>query len=161
MTTFFAELDSVLGTLALTATSAGLSGVHLPGHRHGPAVEAGRRREPERFVDVVAQLEEYLAGRRTAFDLELDPSAGTPFQRRVWAALDEIPYGATESYGALASRVGAPAAVRAVGAANARNPLSIVRPCHRVVGADGSLTGYGGGLPAKRALLALESGVLA
>lgn len=159
MTTFFAELPSVLGTLTLTATQAGLSGVYLPEHRHGPPSRVGWTDHPERLADAATQLEQYLAGERTTFDLALAPSAGTPFQSRVWAALETIPYGETVSYGELAARVGAHAAVRAVGAANGRNPLSIVRPCHRVVGADGSLTGYGGGLPAKRALLELEAGV--
>ena len=101
------------------------------------------------------QLREYFTGRRTAFDLPLDP-AGTAFQRQVWFALADIPYGQTVSYGQVAEAVGHPTGFRAVGAANGRNPIAIVLPCHRVIGADGSLTGYGGGLPLKRALLALE-----
>ncbi len=161
MRTSYSELRSPVGTLTLTATDAGLSGVYLPDHRHGPPSRAGWLHDPTRLAGAAAQLEEYFAGVRTAFDLELAPGPGTPFQQRVWRALDEIPYGTTESYGALAARIAAPAAVRAVGAANGRNPLSIVRPCHRVVGASGALTGYGGGLPAKRALLALEAGVAA
>lgn len=101
------------------------------------------------------QLEEYFAGTRTRFDLRFD-AQGTDFQRRVWDALDGIPYGDVISYAELARRIGSPAAVRAVGAANGRNPLSIVRPCHRVIGANGSLTGFGGGLPAKQWLLTHE-----
>ncbi|MCA9677318.1 MAG: methylated-DNA--[protein]-cysteine S-methyltransferase, partial [Myxococcales bacterium] len=107
--------------------------------------------------DVRAQLAAYLDGARRAFDVPLAP-AGTPFQLAVWDALLAIPYGATESYGALARRLGRPHAARAVGAANGQNPISIIVPCHRVIGADGSLTGYGGGLPAKRWLLAHEQG---
>lgn len=104
---------------------------------------------------VVSQLDEYFAGERTDFDLVLVPR-GTPFQLAVWNELQRIPYGATISYGALAKRIGKPDAVRAVGAANGANPIPIVIPCHRVIGANGSLTGYGGGLPIKRALLEIE-----
>ncbi len=104
-----------------------------------------------------AQLEEYFAGTRRAFELPLAPR-GTPFQRRVWDALLALAYGETTSYGALACAIGQPQAVRAVGTANGANPLPIVIPCHRVIGADGSLTGYGGSLPVKRWLLALERG---
>lgn len=103
----------------------------------------------------VRQLEEYFAGRRHRFDLPL-ASSGTPFQETVWAALMDIPWGETRTYGELAASIGRPTASRAVGAANGRNPISIIRPCHRVIGADGSLTGYGGGLPAKRWLLEIE-----
>jgi methylated-DNA-[protein]-cysteine S-methyltransferase len=110
----------------------------------------------DRAVD---QLEAYFAGERTSFDLPLAPE-GTPFQRRVWDALQTIPYGATVSYRDIAERIGAPKAVRAVGAANGRNPLPIVVPCHRVIGSDGSLTGFAGGLDTKRRLLALESPTL-
>lgn len=161
MTIFYREVPSRLGTFTLTATERGLHGVGLPEHRDGPPSHAGWVHDPARLAEAASQLEEYLAGERTTFALELDRPAGTPFQQRVWEALHEIPYGRTESYGALAARIGAPRAVRAVGAANGRNPLAIVCPCHRVVGADGSLTGYGGGLPTKRALLALETGVAA
>ncbi|HEY8022769.1 MAG TPA: methylated-DNA--[protein]-cysteine S-methyltransferase [Thermoanaerobaculia bacterium] len=124
------------------------------------AAARGQRlvREPGRcptLAIVAAQLAEYFAGRRRDFDLELDPP-GTPFQRQVWGELARIPYGATVSYGELARRVGRPNASRAVGAANGANPIPIVLPCHRVIGSDGSLTGYGGGLPIKRALLSLE-----
>jgi len=113
--------------------------------RDGPVREAAR------------QLEAYFARGRTDFDVRLDPR-GTPFQQRVWQELQKIPYGETVSYGELAKRIGQPSAARAVGAANGANPIPIIIPCHRAVGADGSLTGFGGGLPVKRKLLALESG---
>jgi methylated-DNA-[protein]-cysteine S-methyltransferase len=109
------------------------------------------------FDDVVTQLQEYFAGTRRQFDLPLAPE-GTPFQQRVWRALLEIPYGETISYGELAGQIGQRNASRAVGLANGSNPLSIVIPCHRVIGANGKLTGYGGGLPNKERLLALERG---
>ena len=113
--------------------------------------------DPEALAPVVRQLEEYFAGERRTFDLALAPG-GTPFQAQVWAELCRIPYGETLSYLQLAQRIGNPRAVRAVGLANGSNPIAIVIPCHRVIGADGSLTGYGGGLPTKRWLLGLESG---
>jgi len=158
MTIMYTRLTtSALGVLTLTATEAGLAGIYLEAHRHAPTDRSAWIRDPAPLESAVAQLTEYLAGRRRAFDLPLAPPAGTPFQRRVWAALEVIAYGTTTTYGALAAALGVPRAVRAVGAANGRNPLSIVRPCHRVVGVDGALTGYGGGLEAKRALLALEA----
>jgi methylated-DNA-[protein]-cysteine S-methyltransferase len=126
---------------------------------------AGRDRfDPEsigggpRCEGVVRQLAEYFAGERTAFDLPLDPE-GTEFQRDVWRALTEIPYGERSSYSDIARRIGRPEAVRAVGAANGANPIAVVIPCHRVIGRDGSLTGYGAGLPIKRWLLDFESGL--
>ena len=113
--------------------------------------------EPHPLVDeTVRQLREYFAGERWRFDLPLDLT-GTPFQTRVWRALEQIPYGETRSYRDIAEGIGAPAAVRAVGAANGANPIAIIVPCHRVVGAGGKLTGYGGGLPLKQSLLALEA----
>lgn len=158
MTTTYAELvTDELGLLTLTATRDGLSGVYLEDHRYAPTDRRAWVHDPDALAAPAEQLEEFLAGARTAFDLPLATAAGTPFQRRVWAALEAIPYATTTTYGALAAQLGVPRAVRAVGAANGRNPLSIVRPCHRVVGASGALTGYGGGLPAKRALLALEA----
>lgn len=158
MTTSYAGLPTAtLGLLTLTASEAGLTGLYLEDHRHAPADRSAWRHDPAVLGDAVLQVEQYLAGERRAFDLPLAPAVGTAFQRRVWAALEAIPYGTTTTYGTLAAALGLPRAVRAVGAANGRNPLSIVRPCHRVLGADGTLTGYGGGLPAKRALLALEA----
>ncbi len=115
----------------------------------------GAERHPVRCEEVTRQLSEYLAGRRRSFSLSVDPG-GTDFQRRVWAAVGEIPYGRTSTYGAVAERLGDPKTVRAVGRANGANPIPIVIPCHRVVGADGNLVGYGGGLPLKSALLELE-----
>ncbi|MBW4718017.1 methylated-DNA--[protein]-cysteine S-methyltransferase [Saccharothrix sp. SC076] len=126
-------------------------------HRHRPALETFGERDPGPFGDVVAQLEEFFAGKRTEFDLPLT-MAGTPFQRTVWEELKAIPFGETVSYGELAARIGRPTASRAVGLANGKNPISIIVPCHRVVGSTGSLTGYGGGIERKRLLLAFETG---
>ena len=153
---YYTHCDSPVGTLLLMAGDKALTGIHFPGGRQ-PEIEAGWRERPDHPVLRAAtrQLEEYFAGRRRTFDLPLAPE-GTPFQRDVWKALRAIPYGETQSYGDIARRIGRPKAVRAVGAANGANPISIVVPCHRVIGADGSLTGYGGGLPRKKKLLALE-----
>lgn len=112
-------------------------------------------RDEARCAEAVRQLDEYFHGSRTRFELKLAPK-GTEFQRAVWHALEEVPYGQTVTYGEIARRIGKPSAVRAVGAANGANPIPIVVPCHRVVGADGTLTGYGGGLDIKRALLTIE-----
>jgi methylated-DNA-[protein]-cysteine S-methyltransferase len=132
-----------------------LSGLYMTDQRHRPSDEAFGPEDPAPFGDVITQLAEYFDGTRTAFDLPLDP-IGTPFQRTVWRALVEIPYGETVTYGELAQRLGRPSAARAVGLANGRNPIGIIVPCHRVVGANGDLTGYGGGLERKRHLLDLE-----
>jgi len=148
-------LSTPIGDLLLTARDDGaLATVHLPG-RH-PDPPPGRR-DDAALAEPRRQLAEYFAGERPAFDLPLHP-AGGPFELRVWAALLEIPYGETTSYGELARRLGAPGSARAVGAANGRNPLAVVVPCHRVIGASGALTGYAGGLDRKRALLDLEAG---
>jgi methylated-DNA-[protein]-cysteine S-methyltransferase len=120
------------------------------------SVPAGARHEPEAFGDVEAQLDAYFAGELTEFDVPLAP-AGSGFQLAVWAALTRIPYGETASYGEVAAEVGRPDAVRAVGSTNGRNPIAVIIPCHRVIGADGTLVGYGGGLPRKRLLLELEA----
>lgn len=146
---------SPLGPLRLVAGAAGLRGLYFQQHRHAPAVCEDWVPDAGAFAEVVEQLDDYLAGGRRTFDLPLDP-VGTPWQRRVWDALQDIPYGTTASYGELAATLGAPKASRAVGLANGRNPISIVVPCHRVVGADGRLTGYGGGLARKEHLLGLE-----
>jgi len=153
---YFTEMDSPLGILTLQGTERGLTGIYMQDHRHGPG-EFGRR-DDGRFAGARAQLAEYFAGRRKAFTVKVDREAlgGTDFQRRVWDGLEAIPYGDTISYGELALRIGRPAAVRAVGLANGRNPLSIIVPCHRVIGANGKLTGYGGGMERKRWLLELE-----
>jgi methylated-DNA-[protein]-cysteine S-methyltransferase len=154
-TVFFSELESPLGPLLLSASEAGLTGVFMVRHKYGPERGPLWERDDARLAGARAQLEEYFAGARREFSLPLAPQ-GTPFQQRVWAELARIPFGVTVSYQELARRIGAPTASRAVGAANGRNPLSIIVPCHRVVGADGSLTGYGGGEERKRWLLAFE-----
>jgi methylated-DNA-[protein]-cysteine S-methyltransferase len=152
MTTFTIN-DSPVGLLLLTTDGAGLTGLHFPPHD----VDASWERDDPAFTDVARQLDEYFAGTRTQFDIPLHPT-GTPFQLKVWEQLREIPYGETISYGALARRLASPNASRAVGLANGRNPIAIIIPCHRVIGANGSLTGYGGGLDRKRFLLGLEVG---
>lgn len=153
---------SPLGELTLVASENGLRELTWPDRSSGRAPAEGPLigDEPAQvaavFDDVVSQLDEYFAGERLDFDLPLDP-VGTEFQLRAWDALRLIPYGETRTYGEQARRIGSPTAVRAVGAANGRNPISIIVPCHRVVGSDGSLTGFGGGLDAKRYLLDLEA----
>jgi methylated-DNA-[protein]-cysteine S-methyltransferase len=132
-----------------------LAGIYMEQHRHGPEVDPSWAKDAAAFGEVARQLDEYFDGSRTTFDLPLAP-AGTPFQRRVWDELARIPRGTTVTYGELAARVGHPGASRAVGAAVGRNPISIVVPCHRVVGADATLTGYAGGVERKASLLALE-----
>ena len=155
MTTIeFTTMDSPIGELLLISNGHALTGVHTDADvdRLGDSVE---RRDDGVLRAAAAQLEAYFAGNRTGFDVPIEPR-GTPFQLRVWRALRDIPYGATVGYGELAGRVGNARAARAVGLANARNPIAVIVPCHRVVGADGSLTGYAGGLERKRRLLDLE-----
>jgi methylated-DNA-[protein]-cysteine S-methyltransferase len=155
MSTRYLHLDSPIGILTLAADDAGLRRIDFPPPRPPPAGADWQEGSNAVLEQACAQLREYFAGTRRTFDLPLSP-LGTPFQREVWTALAAIPYGDTWSYRDLAARVGRPAAMRAVGAANGRNPLPIVLPCHRVIGADGSLTGFGGGLPTKAFLLRLE-----
>jgi len=156
VTIFHRRIASPVGPLTVAASDDGLHAIEFTSNRHPVRRDAGWREGDHPLLRrAQAQLDEYFAGVRRAFDLPLAPR-GTPFQREVWLALASIPYGATLSYAQLAARVGRPAAMRAVGAANGRNPLPIVLPCHRVIGADGSLTGFGGGLPTKRFLLELE-----
>jgi methylated-DNA-[protein]-cysteine S-methyltransferase len=153
-------VDSPIGPLTVVAADAWLTGLYMDAQRYRPGDEvAGQPGNPEAepFASAADQLAAYFAGQLTEFDLPLAP-AGTQFQQAVWAALRQIPYGETWSYGQLASKIGNPAAVRAIGLANGRNPIAVVVPCHRVIGADGSLTGYGGGLDRKRFLLDLEAG---
>lgn len=151
----FRRLDSPVGTLTVAATDAGLHALEFPQNRH-PADRHGWKEGDHALIDLAArQLGEYFSAARRTFDLPLAPR-GTDFQRTVWMSLARIGYGETISYAQLAERIGKPTAMRAVGAANGRNPLPIVLPCHRVIGADGSLTGFGGGLPTKHFLLALE-----
>ena len=156
-------IDSVLGPLTIVAEDGQIRCLYMDLQRHRPGDdELGepepRGRDAAPFHAAADQLDAYFEGERTTFDLPLAP-VGSEFQQRVWAALQEIPYGQTESYGELAERIGSPGAARAVGLANGKNPIGILIPCHRVVGADGSLTGYGGGLDRKRQLLDLELAV--
>jgi methylated-DNA-[protein]-cysteine S-methyltransferase len=157
MTTLYTELKSPLGTLLLTAEDGALTGVHFPGQKHDRPRQPDWQRDDDHPVlaGARAQLDEYFDGRRTAFDLPLAPR-GTPFQQAVWQALLAVPFGATSTYGAIAAAIRRPSAVRAVGAAIGANPIGIVVPCHRIIGRDGSLTGYAGGLDRKAKLLALE-----
>jgi methylated-DNA-[protein]-cysteine S-methyltransferase len=152
-------VDSPVGPLTLTSDGAALTALYLPEDRRPPAPEALGEREPDAPVFVAAreQLGAYFAGRQTDFELPLR-ATGTDFQHRVWDELRRIGYGETITYTELAERVGKPTAARAVGAANGRNPLAIIVPCHRVIGASGQLTGYAGGLECKRYLLELEQG---
>ncbi len=153
----FTTWQSPLGAMTLAATTRGLSGVWFDGQRHGPDTLSWRSDAAHPLLQLaIQQLDEYFAGQRTTFSLPLDLKAGTPFQQQVWHALVGIAPGSTTSYGHLSAAIGKPAAVRALGAAVGRNPVSIVVPCHRVLGADGSLTGYAGGLERKTALLSLE-----
>ncbi|MGW3495206.1 methylated-DNA--[protein]-cysteine S-methyltransferase [Streptomyces sp. NPDC001020] len=161
-------IDSPYGPLTLVATDGVLSGLYMESQRHRPPEEsfgmgvAPRERsrasdDDTPFGEVIDQLEAYFTGELKEFSLELRLD-GTPFQRRVWEQLRLIPYGETRSYGELAEALGSPSASRAVGLANGKNPIGIIVPCHRVVGANGSLTGYGGGLDRKKRLLDFESG---
>ena len=150
----FHTIDSPIGRLLLTGDAHGLTGLHMEPFD----IDPGWRADPAAFADAEAQLREYFAGGLTAFDLPLAP-CGTPFQRDVWEKLREIPYGETATYGEIAAAIGKPWASRAVGAANGRNPIAVIVPCHRVIGANGTLTGYAGGLERKRKLLELEAGI--
>jgi len=157
-----AVIDSPIGPLTLIAENGRLAGVHMEIARYEPVAaalgDAVDCAEEALLAGAARQLDAYFDGELTAFDLPLTLD-GSQFQRTVWAALQDIPYGETISYGELARRIGQPSASRAVGLANGRNPVSIVVPCHRVIGADGSLTGYGGGMDRKRFLLGLEQRV--
>lgn len=155
--TTHAEVGSPIGPLTLVARDGALSGVYMAEHARRPdAATFGERAPSACLEEAQRQLAEYFAGERTAFDLPTR-AAGTAFQHRVWQALTRIPYGQTRTYGQLAAELGGPTLTRAVGTANALNPLSVVVPCHRVVGADGGLTGFAGGLGRKRFLLDLEA----
>lgn len=153
----YAVVDSPIGPLLLAGRDRTLEVLWFMHGRRPPTLDPSWIHDAHAFADVGRQLTEYFAGRRTAFDVAVEPQ-GTEFQRRVWGALQTIPYGETLSYGELARRLGDVKAVRAVGLANGANPIAIVIPCHRVIGANGSLVGFGGGLPTKRALLDLEQG---
>ncbi|MDT5143920.1 MAG: methylated-DNA-[protein]-cysteine S-methyltransferase [Mycobacterium sp.] len=150
----YRTIDSPIGPLALAGRGRVLTNLRMVHETHEPN-RTGWVPDDRAFPEVVDQLGAYFAGKRTDFDLELG-LAGSEFQRRVWRALLTIPYGETRSYGQVAEQIGASGAARAVGLANGRNPIAIIVPCHRVIGASGSLTGYGGGLDRKRSLLELE-----
>ncbi len=152
---YYSYVPSPIGRLLVTAEGTLLTGLYMRGHKGRPAPQPDWRRADEPFDAVRRQLEEYFAGRRQEFDLPWR-MAGTSFQQLVWDALVRIPFGTTITYAQLAARIGRPGAARAVGHANSRNPISIIVPCHRVIGADGALAGYAGGLEKKRWLLDLE-----
>ena len=159
--TCYTEMESSIGTLVLAGDAdgsrlRGLRLIWLPGGSGKFRPEPNWAKDAKPFAETTRQLREYLAGKRDEFDLPLAPD-GTAFQQEVWRAVAAIPYGETRSYGEIARQIGKADAVRAVGAANGQNPLPIVIPCHRVIGSDGRLTGYGGGLPLKKRLLELES----
>jgi len=150
-------IDSPYGPLTLVATDGVLSGLYMTDQRHRPPEETFGDPDDTPFTETIDELRAYFAGELKEFSVQLHLD-GTPFQRSVWAQLQKIPYGETRSYGELADALGNPNASRAVGLANGKNPLGIIVPCHRVVGANGSLTGYGGGLERKRQLLDFERG---
>jgi len=153
---YYTYLDTPIDPLLLVSDGTALTKLYMQTHRHATEVQPEWRRNDALFVDAISQLRAYFAGEKQSFDLPLKLE-GTAFQQRVWQALQEIPYGETCSYKDIALRIGAAAAVRAVGLANGRNPISIIVPCHRVIGTNGTLTGYGGGLPRKRWLLQHEA----
>jgi methylated-DNA-[protein]-cysteine S-methyltransferase len=159
-TLWHTTVTSPIGDLLLLSDGIALRGLWMQGGPRPLPLDASWVRSDGPFAEVTAQLTQYFAGVRTVFDVPLVLD-GTAFQRRVWGALQDIAYGTTISYGELARRIGQPSASRAVGLANGRNPVSVIVPCHRVIGADGALTGYGGGLERKQLLLGLEAGVTA
>ncbi|MCX2184678.1 methylated-DNA--[protein]-cysteine S-methyltransferase [Streptomyces sp. SKN60] len=150
-------VDSPYDLLTLVAVDGVLSRMYMTDQRHRPPEETFGEPDPRPFTEAVRQLDAYFAGELTEFDLPLH-LVGTPFQLRVWEQLRLIPYGETRTYGELADALGSPGASRAVGLANGKNPVTIIVPCHRVIGSGGNLTGYGGGLARKQRLLAFESG---
>ncbi|MBI3711374.1 MAG: methylated-DNA--[protein]-cysteine S-methyltransferase [Burkholderiales bacterium] len=153
----YLTIPSRLGTLRLLATDKGVAGVYFEQHKH-MRPDSDSRYDPASTLlqEAARQISDYLAGHRQHFDLPLDMGLATPFQHQVWQALQTIPYGSTISYKQLAEKIKNPKAVRAVGAANGRNPLSMIIPCHRVIAASGDLHGYAGGLERKRVLLEME-----
>jgi methylated-DNA-[protein]-cysteine S-methyltransferase len=151
----YAYLETSIGSLLLTASDSGLHSVQFPQNGHPATPDPDWQKDASLLQEPIRQLRAYFAGQFETFDLALAPQ-GTPFQQKVWVELCRIPYGETISYGELAKRIGNPNASRAVGLANGSNPIPIIIPCHRVIGSNGKLTGYGGGLPIKEKLLALE-----
>lgn len=154
--TYYTTMDSPLGELLLTGDGKHLTGLYMTPHTHGPDRDPAWVHDPASFQGAIRQLQEYFDGERVTFEIPLAPD-GTDFQRRVWMALRDIPFAQTVSYGDIAREIGNPKGVRAVGLANGRNPISIIVPCHRVIGQNGSLTGYGGGIERKRWLLEHEA----
>jgi methylated-DNA-[protein]-cysteine S-methyltransferase len=154
-TTVFTSMDSPVGTVTVAGDGTVITHLRMTDQTYEPSDRDQWRHDPSAFPEAVRQLQAYFAGELTRFDLPLRME-GTEFQRQVWGALVEIPYGETASYGEIAGRIGKPGAARAVGLANGHNPVGIIVPCHRVIGANGSLTGYGGGLDRKQTLLQLE-----
>jgi methylated-DNA-[protein]-cysteine S-methyltransferase len=152
---YYTEFPSPIGTLRLYGTDVAVVGLFTEGHSNRPPIGAGGCLDGSLLRAARTQIEEFFSGRRRLFDVPVELE-GTPFQKRVWRELLAIPYGKTSNYGAVAARIGAPRAARAVGAANRCNPLSILIPCHRVIAASGAISGYGGGVERKRFLLALE-----
>ncbi|HEV7614702.1 MAG TPA: methylated-DNA--[protein]-cysteine S-methyltransferase [Solirubrobacterales bacterium] len=150
-------IESPIGALTLVAEDGVLCGLYFPGHWHMPAPDVFGARSERGFEPAEEQLAQYLAGERTGFELETAVAGGDEFQRRVWGLIEAIPYGETTTYGEMAAELGDATLARRVGGAVGRNPLSVVVPCHRVVGKDGKLTGYAGGLARKRFLLELEA----
>jgi methylated-DNA-[protein]-cysteine S-methyltransferase len=157
MTTYYHYYDTPIGTLLLAGSGAALTLLGFPSGSMARRHEPGWKQDAAPFREVTEQLGQYFAGERQTFTLSLAP-AGTEFQQQVWATLQDIPFGDTWSYGQLAAHIGRPKASRAVGAANGLNPIPVIIPCHRVIGASGKLTGFGGGLDTKRYLLDLEAG---
>ncbi len=153
----YRTIDSPIGPLTLVGEGTTLMHLRMAEQRHEPDRAGWRKAGGAAFASAAEQLTAYFAGELTEFDVDVD-LRGTAFQRRVWEALRTIPYGETRTYGQVAEQIGSPGAARAVGLANGRNPVSIIIPCHRVIGSSGALTGYGGGIDRKRTLLALEKG---
>lgn len=156
----YTEVETPLGPVRLVSDGGALTGLYFVGQKYGPEPTVAWKWDGrfKLFRDVETQIAAYRSGKLKTFDVPIR-FEGTPFQRRVWQAIAAIPFGATLSYSAVADRIGAPSSMRAVGAATGRNPISLIVPCHRVVGRDGALTGYAGGLDRKRALLDFESGL--
>jgi methylated-DNA-[protein]-cysteine S-methyltransferase len=154
---YYTVMPSLIGPLLVAAGNRGIHSIRFARSDEPADPDHGWRRDDHLLREAVRQLEAWFAGKIRQFDLPLAP-AGTPFQLRVWEELRKVPYGTTASYAEIAARIGQPAATRAVGAANGRNPIPIIVPCHRIIGSNGTLTGYAGGLTIKRMLLALEAG---
>jgi methylated-DNA-[protein]-cysteine S-methyltransferase len=158
--TYWTEIESPIGTLAIEGDDGVVNSIQMDGQQYGRRRRPDLVRDDARFAPIAREFEQYFAGERIEFSFWVEFTHGNEFQRKVWHTLLEIPYGETWSYKELAERAGFPGEARAVGSANARNPVAIAVPCHRVIGADGSLTGYAGGLERKRFLLDLEAGLM-